>query len=87
MRTIQLHVEGMRCRRCVRQATALLRDVPGVATVMADSRTSRITVTGELSDEAVRRALANTAFTVRVQDPSPPRLPQLPPTRNRTGQA
>jgi hypothetical protein len=35
---------------------------------MADSSTSRITITGELSDDAVLLALANTTFTVRIQD-------------------
>lgn len=71
MRTIHLIVDGMGCRRCVRQATALLRDVPGTATVIADARTSSITVTGDLTDAAVLEALANTDFTVRIRRPRP----------------
>lgn len=67
MRTIHLIVEGMRCRDCVRQATALLRDVPGTATVSADRGTSRITVTGDLTDEAVLEALTGT-FEVLITD-------------------
>jgi copper chaperone CopZ len=35
MRTLTLSVDGMRCRRCVRQATALVRDVAGVQAVLA----------------------------------------------------
>lgn len=67
MPTIELVVDGMRCRRCVRQATALLRDVAGVETVVADSRTSRIIVTGDVTEEAVLAALAHTSFRVRVE--------------------
>lgn len=66
MRTIHLDVGGMRCRRCVRRATALLRDVPGIATLVADPRTSRITITGDVTERAVLQALATTSFTVRV---------------------
>lgn len=66
MRTIHLDVEGMRCRRCVRQATALLRDVQGVATLTADPGTGRITLTGDVTESAVLQALAGTSFTVRI---------------------
>lgn len=52
-----LSVEGMRCRRCVREATSRLRDVPGVETVAADSRSSLIRVTGTMERAAVVRAL------------------------------
>ena len=49
MRTLTLSVDGMRCRRCVRQATALVRDVEGVHVVMADPRTGQITVIGTMT--------------------------------------
>lgn len=78
MRTIQLIVDGMRCRRCVRQATALLRDAPGTATVTADASTSRITVTGDLTDEVVLQALADTDFAVRIQPPKSGRRNGVP---------
>lgn len=67
MPTMELVVDGMRCRRCVRQATALLRDVAGVETVVADSRTSRIVITGDVTEEDVRTALAHTTFRVRTE--------------------
>ena len=38
MRHIELTVGGMSCRRCVREVTARLRDVPGVETVSANAR-------------------------------------------------
>lgn len=66
MQTINLHVGGMRCRRCVRRATALLRDVPGIAMLVADPRTSCITITGDVTERDVLQALAGTTFSVRV---------------------
>lgn len=66
MRTLELIVDGMNCPGCVRQATALLRDVPGIATVRADRRTGRIRIEGDLDDSAVLAALADTDFTVRL---------------------
>ncbi len=78
MRTIHLSVDGMRCRRCVREATALLRDVPGVTTVVADSSSGRLAVTGDVTAEAVLAALASTTFTVRIQSPPTAPIPAPP---------
>jgi copper chaperone CopZ len=72
MPTIHLTVEGMHCRRCVRQATALLRDVPGITTLTADLSTGRITLTGNVTEEAVLQALATTTFIVRITATPPP---------------
>ncbi len=58
MRRLDLHVNGMRCRQCVREVTALLRDVPGVETVTADIVRSRVTVTGAMTVARVLHALA-----------------------------
>lgn len=71
MRTIHLDVQGMRCRRCVRQATALLRDLPGVATLSADPVASRVTITGDVTDASVLEALAGSTFTVRITPAGP----------------
>lgn len=67
MQTIQLYVEGMRCPRCVREATARLRDLPGVATLTADRETGEITVTGEVAATDLLDALADSSFTARVR--------------------
>lgn len=67
MQTIQLYVEGMRCPRCVRAATARLRDLPGVATLTADRETGQITVTGEVSATNLLDALAGSTFTAQVR--------------------
>ncbi|MEI7056310.1 heavy-metal-associated domain-containing protein [Nocardioides sp. CCNWLW239] len=66
MQTIQLYVEGMRCPRCVREATARLRDLPGVATLTADRDTGQITVTGDVSGAHLLDALAGSSFTARI---------------------
>lgn len=66
MQTIQLYVEGMRCPRCVREATARLRDLPGVATLTADRDTGQITATGDVTGTDLLDALAGSSFTARV---------------------
>jgi len=67
MQTIQLYVEGMRCPRCVREATARLRDLAGVATLTADRETGRITVTGDVAATDLLDALAGSSFTASVR--------------------
>ncbi|MER7607954.1 heavy-metal-associated domain-containing protein [Nocardioides sp. NPDC127503] len=73
MQTIQLYVEGMRCPRCVREATARLRDLPGVATLTADRDTGQITVTGDISATHLLSALAGSSFTAEVRSVTPVR--------------
>ena len=66
MSTLTLFVVEMSCRRCVREVTALLRDVPGVETVTADARRSRVTVTGSMTVTEVLAAFTSTTFTART---------------------
>ena len=76
MSTLTLFVAEMTCRQCVREATALLRDVPGVETVTADAGRSRVTVTGSMSVTEVLAAFTGTSFTARaVADPPTPDQP------------
>lgn len=62
MREMTLYVGGMGCRRCVREVTARLRDVPGVQTVVADAATSTVRIGGSMAVEDVLGAFAETAF-------------------------
>ena len=57
MRHLNLLVDGMSCRRCVREVTARLRDVPGVETVSANPRDCTVRLSGsmQLSDVLVVR--------------------------------
>ena len=66
MRTIDLVVGGMRCRRCVREVTARLRDVPGVETVMADAGSSVVRLVGTMSVDDVLGALRGLTFAVEL---------------------
>ena len=77
MRTVNLIVDGMACRRCVREVTGLLRDVPGVETVSADARRSRVSVTGTMTLSDVLEALATTQFVARAL-PEPAADPDFP---------
>lgn len=84
MRKLTLSVDGMRCRRCVRQATALVRDVDGVHTVMADPDAGLITVLGTMSSDAILASLRDTTFTTRIvesepSEPSEPSQASQPP--------
>ena len=49
MRQLHLFVDGMSCRRCVREVTARLRDVPGVETVSANAGDCVVRLSGSMS--------------------------------------
>lgn len=66
MRDLHLLVVGMGCRRCVRDVTARLRDVPGVERVVADASTNRVQLAGSMSRADVLAALAGADFVVRL---------------------
>ena len=66
MRHLQLTVTGMGCRRCVRDVTARLRDVPGVQTLTADAATSLVRLSGAMTREDVLDALRGTTYVVDV---------------------
>jgi len=71
MRTLTFSVDGMRCRRCVRRATALVRDVEGVQAVTADAESGLLTVRGTMTGLDIVRSLRNTTFTARLIDEDP----------------
>jgi copper chaperone CopZ len=60
MRQFSLLVGTMGCRRCVREVTALLRDVPGVLTVVADATHNQVTLTGTMASADVLAAFVGT---------------------------
>lgn len=66
MPQLRLAVTSMRCRHCVRDVTARLRDVPGVTMVMADAASSTVELEGTMSVADVEAALRNTSYVVTV---------------------
>ncbi len=56
-------IEGLMCQNCVKHATNALNALPGItATVDLESKTA--TVTGEVSDEAIKKAIAEAGYEV-----------------------
>jgi copper chaperone CopZ len=62
MQEVTLLVEGMGCRRCVREVSRRLRDVPGGVTVEADAASTRVRLTGTMELEEVLGAFVGTAY-------------------------
>ena len=67
MRDLRLSVQGMGCRRCVREVTGRLRDVPGVNTIAADISTRTVRLAGSMSDADILAAFAGTTYVARIQ--------------------
>ena len=66
MRHLTLFVGGMSCRRCVREVTARLRDVPGVETVSADHGRSTVHLDGVMDVPDVLAAFTGTTYRPQV---------------------
>ena len=64
MTELRLYVDGMGSRKCVREVTARLRDVPGVETVAADHRRSVVVLVGSMTRGGVLTALEATRFQI-----------------------
>ena len=80
MRQLNLHVGGMSCRRCVREVTARLRDIPGVETVSANPGNCLVRLSGSMELADVLAAFTGTTgstFTgARVEDRPSVRRPR-----------
>jgi copper chaperone CopZ len=66
MRQLNLHVGGMNCRRCVREVTARLRDVPGVETVSADPGDCLVRLSGSMQIADILVAFAGASYRPRL---------------------
>ena len=72
MRHIRLFVGGMACRRCVREVTARLRDVPGVETVVADADRSEVSLSGVMTIADVLATFTGTTYRPELLDDAAP---------------
>ena len=68
MGQLNLFVGGMSCRRCVREVTALVRDVPGVETVSANEGDCMVRLSGSMQAADVLAAFAHTTCRPRLDD-------------------
>ena len=62
MGQLNLFVGGMSCRRCVREVTALVRDVPGVETVSANAGDCTVRLSGSMQAADVLAAFADATY-------------------------
>jgi copper chaperone CopZ len=67
MNDIELVVGGMTCRRCVREVTSRLRDVPGVERVPANPARSLVHLSGSITLADVLAAFEGTTYRPVVQ--------------------
>jgi copper chaperone CopZ len=68
MRQLRLSIGSMGCRHCVREVTAWLRDVPGVATVVADATTCTVELGGTMDAADVLAVFAGSRYAARLLD-------------------
>ena len=66
MSQLDLFVGGMDCRRCVREVTARLRDVPGVETVSANAKGCLVRLSGSMQLEDVLTTFTGTIYRPEV---------------------
>ena len=62
MMQINLRGAGMGCRRCVRDVTARLRDVPGVETIATDTVNNLVLLRGTMTARDVLAAFTGTNY-------------------------
>lgn len=67
MRDLRVSVQGMGCRRCVREVTSRLRDVPGVNTVVVDIATRTVRLAGSMTDADVLAAFTGATYIAHIQ--------------------
>ena len=63
METI-IKVEGMMCNHCKARVESVCKAVPGVKNAVVDLEKKQVTVQGEASAEALKKAIADAGFEV-----------------------
>jgi copper chaperone CopZ len=70
MHQLNLFIGGMSCRRCVREVTARLRDVPGVERVSANPDDCTVRLSGSMQLADVLAAFIGTTYLPQLQGTS-----------------
>ena len=70
MHILVFTISGMGCRRCIREVTGRLRDIPGVVTVTADVSRCRAVVSGTMTARDVLAAFEDSAHVVTLSSAS-----------------
>jgi copper chaperone CopZ len=74
MPQLNLFVGGMSCRRCVREVTARLRDVPGVETIRANPSDCMVRLSGSMQLADVLAAFTGTTYRPNSTAPKADRV-------------
>jgi copper chaperone len=64
MSTLQLTVPSMACSACADTITKAVQSIDPSATVQADPKTKHVNVTTSVSDDAIKRAIADAGYPV-----------------------
>ena len=61
-----VHIDGMHCEHCAASAQKALAAIPGVAEAKVDlaKKQAKVKLSGEVSVQAFKDAIANAGFTV-----------------------
>ena len=59
-----MKIEGMMCAHCSGRVEKALNDLPGVVSATVDLEAGAATVRGDVSDEALTKAVADAGYTV-----------------------
>lgn len=68
--TKTLNIEGMMCAHCVAHVEKALSALGGVTSAKADleNKCATVTLSGEVPDEALKKAVADAGYTVTAID-------------------
>ncbi|UEM21371.1 heavy-metal-associated domain-containing protein [Skermanella mucosa] len=63
---LKLRVDGMACGGCAKSVTRAVEAIPSVERALVDLKAGEIIVEGNPDEQAVRQAIENAGFSVKV---------------------
>jgi copper chaperone CopZ len=64
MSEIRVRVRGMKCAGCAKRVDDALKTVPGVTSVKVDLKGAEVVVTGDTTEDAVRKKVVEIGYKV-----------------------